>query len=110
MKIEPLLAHLLCLKIHSRTLNIMKVAVFMMFFCVFQLLASNGKAQNAVIELSSNSVTVETLFAEIEKQTDYLVVYSSRELDVKSYRPSPDSLLEVTKVPLINAHSPSINP
>ena len=40
MKIEPLLAHLLCLKIHSRTLNIMKVAVFMMFFCVFQLLAS----------------------------------------------------------------------
>lgn len=84
MKIEPLLAHLLCLKIHSRTLNIMKVAVFMMFFCVFQLLASNGKAQNAVIELSSNSVTVETLFAEIEKQTDYLVVYSSRELDVKT--------------------------
>lgn len=49
----------------------MKVAVFMMFFCVFQLLASNGKAQNAVIELFSNSVTVETLFAEIEKQTDY---------------------------------------
>lgn len=84
MKIEPLLAHLLCLKIHSRTLNIMKVAVFMMFFCVFQLLASNGKAQNAVIELFSNSVTVETLFAEIEKQTDYLVVYSSRELDVKT--------------------------
>ena len=62
----------------------MKVAVFMMFFCVFQLLASNGKAQNAVIELFSNSVTVETLFAEIEKQTDYLVVYSSRELDVKT--------------------------
>ncbi|MCB5171873.1 hypothetical protein LGV59_09845 [Bacteroides fragilis] len=87
MKIEPLLAHLLCLKIHSRTLNIMKVAVFMMFFCVFQLLASNGKAQNAVIELFSNSVTVETLFAEIEKQTDYLVVYSSRELDVKTKNP-----------------------
>ena len=43
-----------------------------------------GKAQNAVIELFSNSVTVETLFAEIEKQTDYLVVYSSRELDVKT--------------------------
>ena len=73
MKIEPLLAHLLCLKIHSRTLNIMKVAVFMMFFCVFQLLASNGKAQNAVIELSSNSVTVETLFAEIKDRPVYIV-------------------------------------
>ena len=56
----------------------------MMFFCAFQLLASNTKAQNAVIELPSNSVTVETLFKEIEKQTDYLVVYSNRELDVKA--------------------------
>lgn len=53
-------------------------------FCTFPLFASTGKAQNAVIELPSNAVTVETLFSEIEKQTDYLVVYSNRELNVKN--------------------------
>ena len=84
MKIKPLLGHLLCLKTQNRTLNIMKVTIFLTFFCAFPLFASTGKAQNAVIELPSNAVTVETLFSEIEKQTDYLVVYSNRELNVKS--------------------------
>lgn len=83
MKIKPLLGHLLCLKTQNRTLNIMKVTIFLTFFCTFPLFASTGKAQNAVIELPSNAVTVETLFSEIEKQTDYLVVYSNRELNVK---------------------------
>ena len=62
----------------------MKVTIFLTFFCTFPLFASTGKAQNAVIELPSNAVTVETLFSEIEKQTDYLVVYSNRELNVKN--------------------------
>lgn len=84
MKIKPLLGHVLCLKIKKRTSNIMKITIFMMFFCAFSSLASTGKAQNAVIELPSNSVTIETLFTEIEKQTDYLVVYSNRELNVKA--------------------------
>ena len=84
MKIKPLLGHLLCLKTQNRTLNIMKVTIFLTFFCTFHLFASTGKAQNAVIELPSNAVTVETLFSEIEKQTDYLVVYSNRELNVKN--------------------------
>ena len=69
MKIKPLLGHLLCLKTQNRTLNIMKATIFLTFFCAFQMFASTGKAQNAVIELPSNSVTIETLFAEIEKQT-----------------------------------------
>lgn len=84
MKIRPLLGHLSCLKIQNRILNIMKVTLFMMFAWTFQLVASTGKAQNAVIELPSNSVSIETLFSEIEKQTDYLVVYSNRELNVKN--------------------------
>lgn len=84
MKIKPLLGHLLHLKVQDRPLNIMKATIFLMFFCAFQAFASTGKAQNAVIELPSNSVTVEKLFSEIEKQTDYLVVYSNDELDVKS--------------------------
>lgn len=51
MKIEPLLAHLLCLKIHSRTLNIMKVAVFMMFsvFPVVSLQWQSTECSNRTI-------------------------------------------------------------
>lgn len=84
MKIKTLFGHLLCLKTHNRTLNIMKITLFMVFVCAFQLVASTSKAQDAMIELPSSSVTVETIFLEIEKQTDYLVVYSNRELDVKN--------------------------
>lgn len=84
MKIKPLFGHFLCPKVSNRTLNIMKVFIFAMFVCAFQLYASPGNAQNATIELPSNSLTVETLFSEIERQTEYLVVYSSRELDVKT--------------------------
>lgn len=74
MKIKPLLGIFIMPKMHSRTLNIMKLSLFMVFVCAFQLVASTTKAQDAMIELPSNSVTVETIFSEIEKQTDYLVV------------------------------------
>lgn len=84
MKINPLLAHVLCLKVNCRTLNIMKTASIILFVCVSQLFAMNGKAQNAIIELSSNTITIESLFAEIEKQTDFLIVYNGNELDVKA--------------------------
>ena len=42
-----------------------------------QLFAVNTEAQNAVIELNSNKISIEELFKEIEKQTDYLVIYST---------------------------------
>ncbi|WP_352406098.1 carboxypeptidase regulatory-like domain-containing protein, partial [Petrimonas sp.] len=44
-------------------------------------MATNTNAQDAIIELRSNSVTVSQLISEIEKQTDYLVVYSNREVN-----------------------------
>ncbi|MDD4778917.1 MAG: TonB-dependent receptor, partial [Fermentimonas sp.] len=44
-------------------------------------MATNTNAQDAIIELKSNSVTVSQLISEIEKQTDYLVVYSNREVN-----------------------------
>lgn len=84
MKLKPLFGHLLCLKTSNRALNIMKIFLFIMFVCAFQMYASTGQAQNAVVKLPSSSVTVETLFKEIEKQTNYLVVYSNRELNVKT--------------------------
>lgn len=62
-------------------IRIMKISFIFLFIFSFQLLALNTKAQDAVIELKTNSVTVGQLINEIEKQTDYLVVYSNREVD-----------------------------
>lgn len=62
-------------------IRIMKISFIFLFIFSFQLLALNTKAQDAVIELKMNSMTVGQLINEIEKQTDYLVVYSNREVD-----------------------------
>src|SRR5690554_3180666 len=61
--------------------KIMKICLFLLFAFAFQLMATNTNAQDAIIELRSNSVTVSQLISEIEKQTDYLVVYSNREVN-----------------------------
>lgn len=62
-------------------IRIMKISFIFLFIFSFQLLALETKAQDAVIELKTNSMTVGQLINEIEKQTDYLVVYSNREID-----------------------------
>ncbi|WP_436413882.1 carboxypeptidase-like regulatory domain-containing protein, partial [Petrimonas sp.] len=59
----------------------MRICLFLLFAFAFQMMATNTNAQDAVIELKSNSVTVSQLINEIEKQTDYLVVYSNREVN-----------------------------
>ena len=77
MKINPLLTHLLCLKKYQKAFRIMKLSFFILFVFVCQLFALNTDAQNVTIELKSNKLSIEELFKEIEKQTDYLVVYST---------------------------------
>ena len=77
MKINPLLTHLLCLKNYQKAFRIMKLSFFIMFVCVCQLFALKSDAQNVVIELKSNKLSIEELFKEIERQTDYLVIYST---------------------------------
>ena len=77
MKINPLLIHFLCLKNIQKAFRIMKISFFILFVCACQLFAVNTEAQNAVIELNSNKISIEELFKEIEKQTDYLVIYST---------------------------------
>lgn len=61
--------------------RIMKISLILLFVFTFQLMAVNTEAQNAVIRLQQNEITVAQLIYEIEKQTDYLVVYSNREID-----------------------------
>ncbi|MCD8137985.1 MAG: carboxypeptidase-like regulatory domain-containing protein [Parabacteroides gordonii] len=55
----------------------MKLSFFILFVFVCQLFALNTDAQTVVVELKSNKLSIEELFKEIERQTDYLVIYST---------------------------------
>ena len=82
MKINTSSGHFLRKKSDCKDLiKIMKICLLFLFAFTFQLMALNTKAQDAVIELKRSSVTIGQLINEIEKQTDYLVVYSNREVD-----------------------------
>src|SRR5690554_5953389 len=63
--------------------KIMKICLLFLFVFTFQMMALNSNAQDAVIELKTNTVTVNQLISEIEKQTNYLVVNSNREIDTE---------------------------
>ena len=77
---------LLCniIKLYELThlIRIMKTTVFLIFVAVFQLVASNLDAQNAKINISKNVLPLRELISEIEKQTDYLFVYSDTEINL----------------------------
>ena len=82
MKINPLLSFFIVKNQSFKDyFRIMRITLFLLFVCVFQLLATNTEAQNSIITFSSNSISVGQLIEEIERQTDYLVVYSNREID-----------------------------
>ena len=82
MKIKPLLANLLCFKIKKNVFRIMRMSTFLLFVCVFKLVALDTEAQNMTINLSNNVMNMGQLFNEIEQQTDYLLVYSNSEVDL----------------------------
>lgn len=82
MKINISSDHFLIKKSDYKNLfKIMKICLLFLFVFVFQLTAINSKAQDAIIMLKTNTVTVGQLINEIEKQTDYLIVYSNREVN-----------------------------
>jgi len=56
--------------------------MFLLFLCVFQLFAVSGNSQNAIVQLPSTTLTLGQFFDQIEKQTDYLVVFSNGEINV----------------------------
>ena len=65
----------------KQLLKIMRITLFLFVVFTFQSMATNTNAQNATVSLKTTSTTVGKLLSEIEKQTDYLVVYSNREVD-----------------------------
>jgi TonB-linked SusC/RagA family outer membrane protein len=81
MKINTSFNHFIKKSDFKNLFKIMKICLFLLFVFTFQMMATNTNAQDAIIELKNNTVTVSQLISEIEKQTDYLVVYSNREVD-----------------------------
>lgn len=61
---------------------IMKLSVFFMFLMVFQLHAVNANSQEARINIQKNTLSLGELISEIEKQTEYLFVYTDNDIDL----------------------------
>lgn len=82
MKIKPLFPSSIQwekpLKAYFR---IMKITFILLFISMFHLMAHTGNAQNTVVNINSSTLSVKELFNEIEKQTDYLLVFSNKEID-----------------------------
>ncbi len=68
------------LKEYFRT---MRISLLMLFVCVFQMVAINSEAQNTTIDLDTEVLSVGQLINQIEKQTDYLVVFRNKEVDTE---------------------------
>lgn len=105
MKINNSSDHFLQKSDYKEFIKIMKIGLLFLFAFTFQMMALNTHAQDAVIELKTNHITVEELINEIEKQTEYLVVYSNREVDTKreiSFHENSDKVSSYLKTAFSN--------
>lgn len=83
MKRNPLLQYIIVKKSHlKQCLRIMRISLILLFACAFHIIAVNTEAQNIKIELSSGNISVRQLLSEIEKQTDYLVLFRNSDVDI----------------------------
>ena len=62
----------------------MRVTTFLLFFCVFGAMAGTVNSQNARVSIKKTNVPLEEILNEIERQTDYLFMYSNA-VDVKRH-------------------------
>lgn len=82
MKIKTLLPLFFVENKHIKEyFRIMKISLVMLFVCVFQMVAINSEAQNTVIKVETEELSIGQLINQIEQQTDYLVVFRNREVD-----------------------------
>lgn len=61
----------------------MKITAILTFIAVFQLNATSLYSQSAKVSISGNNLPIKEFIREIEKQTDYLFMYSEKEIDLK---------------------------
>lgn len=65
--------------------RIMRISMFLLFFCIFSLTAGNVNSQNAKVTINCQNVKLEAILAEIEAQTNYLFIYKEN-VDVSLYK------------------------
>jgi len=63
-------------------LQIMKITILLSVVAIFHIGATTLHSQNTVINLSRNNLSVEGLISEVENQTNYLFLYSEKDIDI----------------------------
>lgn len=56
----------------------MKITAFLLFLCIFSAQAVDVHSQNAKVTINKSNASLEEILNEIEKQTDYLFVYTDK--------------------------------
>lgn len=69
------------MKKEPKFLKIMRISAFLLFLCVFSSFAAKTSSQNAKVNISGNNLTIGQFIDQVEKQTDYLFVYSKSEVN-----------------------------
>ena len=59
----------------------MRITTFLLLVCVFCSFAENTHSQNARVSISKRNAQLDEVLGEIEKQTDYLFIYSDAEIN-----------------------------
>ena len=67
----------------KHTIRIMKITTVLTLIAIFQLSATALHSQNAKVSISKNNLPLKEFIHEIEKQTDYLFMYSEKEIDLQ---------------------------
>jgi TonB-linked SusC/RagA family outer membrane protein len=74
--------HALRLLNSKKLILIMKLWTILSFVCVFQLYAASSFSQKSTVHIQKNLLTLQELISEIEKQTDYLFIFSKDDVDL----------------------------
>lgn len=69
------------MKNEPKFLKIMRISTFLLFLCIFSSFAANTNSQNAKVYIRGNNLTINDFIDQVEKQTDYLFVYSKNEVN-----------------------------
>ncbi|WP_235848746.1 TonB-dependent receptor [Parabacteroides timonensis] len=60
----------------------MRISAFLLLCCAFSSFAANTSSQNAKVNINGKNLTIGSFIDQVEKQTDYLFVYSKNEVNV----------------------------
>lgn len=77
-----LLSYVLKQREITQILRIMKCTVLLLFLLILQAHAGSVSSQNARVSITKNNLPLKEFMTEIEKQTDYLFIYSDTEVNV----------------------------